>query len=131
MMPNPSLLYTGRVFALANFPAMAHLTRELVGGQLAVTPDSATMADPEIKQYFDQYYAVGEWTPEDRGRLLYFARDLLNSSYAGHRTTFELFAQSPPFAQQMAVFNNFDMEPQRELVRKAAGLNLSTPVSRN
>ncbi|WP_286228657.1 4-hydroxyphenylacetate 3-hydroxylase family protein [Neobacillus mesonae] len=124
MMPNQSLLYTGRVFALANFPAMAHLTRELVGGQLAVTPDTATMADSEIKPYFDQYYSVGDWTPEDRGKLLYFARDLLNSSYAGHRTTFELFAQSPPFAQQMAVYNNFDLEPQRELVRRAAGINI-------
>ncbi|WP_408008569.1 4-hydroxyphenylacetate 3-hydroxylase family protein [Pseudalkalibacillus sp. A8] len=128
MMPNQSLLYTGRVFALSNFPAMAHLTRELVGGQLAVTPDSKTMADPELKEYFDRYYSVGEWTPDDRGKLLYFARDLLNSSYAGHRTTFELFAQSPPFAQQMAVFNNFDLEAQRDLVRKAAGLKLTKPV---
>lgn len=108
---------------------MAHLTRELVGGQLAVTPDSTTMADPEIQPYINQYYSVGEWTPEDRGKLLYFARDLLNSSYAGHRTTFELFAQSPPFAQQMAVFNNFDLEPNRELVRKAAGIKSSVPVS--
>ncbi|MDV2888061.1 4-hydroxyphenylacetate 3-hydroxylase C-terminal domain-containing protein, partial [Alkalihalophilus pseudofirmus] len=41
MMPNQSLLFNGRVFALTNFPAMAHLTRELVGGQLAVTPDTA------------------------------------------------------------------------------------------
>ncbi|GLY11881.1 MULTISPECIES: 4-hydroxyphenylacetate 3-hydroxylase family protein [Bacillus] len=129
MMPNQSLLYTGRVFALSNFPAMAHLTRELVGGQLAVTPDSTTMADPSVQEYIDKYYSVGEWSPEERGKLLYFARDLLNSSYAGHRTTFELFAQSPPFAQQMAVFSNFDAENQRELVRKAADLKPSIAVT--
>ena len=35
---------------------------------------------------------------EDRRRLLAFARDLVNSDYAGHRLTFELFAQSPPYA---------------------------------
>ncbi|WP_144462124.1 4-hydroxyphenylacetate 3-hydroxylase family protein [Siminovitchia fortis] len=128
-MPNQSLLYTGRVFALSNFPAMAHLTRELVGGQLAVTPDTATMSDPAIKEYIDKYYSVGEWSPEDRGKLLYFARDLLNSSLAGHNTTFELFAQSPPFAQQAAVFNNFDLDPQRELVKKAANINLKQSVS--
>ena len=29
-------------------------------------------------------------------KLLAFARDLLNSDYAGHRLTFQLFAQSPP-----------------------------------
>jgi len=129
MMPNQSLLYNGRVYALSQFPAMAHLTRELVGGQLAVTPDYTTMSDPAIKDYIDQYYAVGDWGAEERGKLLYFARDLLNSSYAGHRTTFELFAQSPPFAQQLAAFNNFDMEKQRELVRKAADLKPSIPVT--
>jgi 4-hydroxyphenylacetate 3-monooxygenase len=123
MMPNQSLLYSGRVFALANFPAMAHLTRELVGGQLAVTPDSATMANPEIQEYINKYYSVGGWNAMDRSKLLYFARDLLNSSYAGHKVTFELFAQSPPFAQQLAVYNNFDLSPMREAVRKAANLS--------
>ncbi|MDQ0252811.1 4-hydroxyphenylacetate 3-monooxygenase [Evansella vedderi] len=129
MMPNQSLLYTGRVFALSNFPAMAHLTRELVGGQLAVTPDSDTMVDPAISKYIDRYYSVSEWNADERAKLLYFARDLLNSSYAGHRTTFELFAQSPPFAQQMAVFNNFDPEAQREMVRKAADLKSGQTIT--
>ncbi|WP_257350969.1 4-hydroxyphenylacetate 3-hydroxylase family protein [Pseudalkalibacillus decolorationis] len=129
MMPNQSLLYTGRVFALSNFAAMAHLTRELVGGQLAVTPDSVTISDPAIQEYVDKYYSVGEWGTKDRAKLLYFARDLLNSSSAGHRQTFELFAQSPPFAQQLAAFHSFDMEGQRELVRKAANLKSSEPIT--
>ena len=37
-------------------------------------------------------------TPRSGGKLLAYARDLLNSDYAGHRLTFQLFAQSPPFA---------------------------------
>lgn len=123
MMPNQSLLYTGRVFALTEFPAMAHLTRELVGGQLAVTPDAATFRDPETREYMEKYYSVGGWAAEDRAKLLYFARDLLNSSYAGHKVTFELFAQSPPFAQHLAAYNSFDPEPMREMVRKAARLS--------
>jgi 4-hydroxyphenylacetate 3-monooxygenase len=123
MMPNQSLLYTGRVYALTNFPPMAHLTRELVGGQLAVTPDAETVSDPKVKEYIDKYYSVGGWTSEDRTKLLYFARDLLNSSYAGHKVTFELFAQSPPFAQNLAAYNSFDFEPARNMVRKAANLS--------
>jgi hypothetical protein len=31
----------------------------------------------------------------------------LNSDYAGHRLTFQLFAQSPPFAHLGAVYRNF------------------------
>jgi len=122
MMPNQSLLYTGRIHALKHFPAMAHLARELVGGQLAVTPDMATMTDPKIKDHIDRYYSVGEWSAQERARLLYFARDLLNSSLAGHQVTFELFAQSPPFAQSAAAFKNYDLSPHRDMVIKAAGL---------
>lgn len=123
MMPNQSFLFSGRVYALTNFPAMAHLTRELVGGQLAVTPDAETIADARIQEYIDHYYSVGGWSSGDRTKLLYFARDLLNSSYAGHKITFELFAQSPPFAQYLAAYNSFDLKPVREMVKKAAHLS--------
>jgi 4-hydroxyphenylacetate 3-monooxygenase len=60
---------------------------------------------------------------EDRRKLLAFARDLLNSDYAGHRLTFQLFAQSPPFAHLNAVYNNFDFAGPLDFVRKAAGLS--------
>ncbi len=124
LMPDPSLLYTGRVQAVANYPAMVHLARELCGGQICVTPDHASFVDPEIKPWLDKYYSVNEdWQAEDRRKLLAFARDLLNSDYAGHRITFELFAQSPPFAHLNAVYNNFDFSGPLDFVRKAAGLS--------
>jgi 4-hydroxyphenylacetate 3-monooxygenase len=63
------------------------------------------------------------WVAEDRRKLLAFARDLLNSDSAGHRVTFELFAQSPPFAHLNAVYNNFDFAGPLDFVRKAAGLS--------
>lgn len=123
VMPNQSLLFTGRVYALRNFAEMSHLSRELVGGQLAVTPDMETMKMPEIEHYMDQYYALDGWNKEDRARLLYFARDLLNSSTAGHLVTFELFAQAPPFAQYGHVYSHADLNYARDLVKKAANLS--------
>ena len=42
LMPNQSLLYTGRVLACSQLPAMMHIARELCGGQICVTPDMAT-----------------------------------------------------------------------------------------
>ena len=124
MMPNQSLLYTGRVHACSQLPAMMHLTRELCGGQICVTPDEASFAAPELKPWLDKYYGINEsWVADDRRKLLAFARDLVNSSYAGHRLTFNLFAQSPPFAHLNAVYNNFDFEGPLAFVRKAAGLS--------
>ncbi|MEM7113505.1 MAG: 4-hydroxyphenylacetate 3-hydroxylase family protein [Chloroflexota bacterium] len=124
LMPNQSLLFTGRVHALSNLPEMMHITRELCGGQICVTPDAATFTSPETKPWMDKFYTLNEdWIAEDRRKLLAFARDLLNSSYAGHRLTFALFAQSPPFANMAAVYRNFDFEGPLDFVRKAAGLS--------
>ncbi len=127
LMPNQALLYTGRVFACSQLPAMMHLARDLCGGQLCVTPSAASFAAPESGKWLHKYLAVGDVTAEDRRRLFAFARDLLNSDYAGHRLTFQLFAQSPAFAHLLAVYNNYDFAGPAELVRKYAGL--STPAA--
>jgi 4-hydroxyphenylacetate 3-monooxygenase len=124
LMPNQSLLYTGRVQACTRLPAMMHIARELCGGQICVTPDAAAFDDPETRKWLEKYYSVNEhWIAEDRRKLLAFARDLLNSDLAGHRVTFELFAQSPPFAHLNAVYNNFDFSGPLDLVRRAADLS--------
>jgi aromatic ring hydroxylase len=71
-------------------------------------------ATPDVMSYVND---------EDRRRLFAFARDLLNSGYAGHRLTFQLFAQSPPFAHLLAVYNNYDFAGPLDLVRRYAGLS--------
>ena len=124
LMPNQSLLYTGRVHACSNLPAMMHLARELCGGQICVTPDAAAFKDPRSGKWLTKFYSINEdWVAEDRRKLLSFARDLLNSDYAGHRLTFQLFAQSPPFAHLGAVHRSFYWEGPLRFVHKAAGLS--------
>jgi 4-hydroxyphenylacetate 3-monooxygenase len=122
LMPNQALLYTGRVLAGSQLPAMMHLTRDLCGGQLCVTPDAASFAAPEPGKWLHKYLAIGDIEAEDRRKLFAFARDLLNSDYAGHRLTFQLFAQSPSFAHLLAVYNNYDFAGPADLVRRYAGL---------
>jgi 4-hydroxyphenylacetate 3-monooxygenase len=124
LMPNQSLLFTGRVHACSNLHDMMHIARELCGGQICVTPDSDMFAHPETGKWLSKFYTINEdWVAEDRRKLLAFARDLLNSDYAGHRLTFQLFAQSPPFAHLAAVYRNFDFEDCLQFVRKSAGLS--------
>lgn len=124
MMPNQSLLYTGRVLACSQLHEMMHIARELCGGQICVTPDAASFSAPETKPWMDKFYTINdEWVADDRRKLLAFARDMLNSDYAGHRLTFQLFAQSPPFAHLAAVYRNFDWDGPLDFVQKAAGLS--------
>ncbi|MGH3517614.1 MAG: 4-hydroxyphenylacetate 3-hydroxylase family protein [Haloechinothrix sp.] len=124
VMPNQSLLYTGRVLACSQLHQMMHIARELCGGQICITPDKASFDHPATKPWLDKYYSINEnWVAEDRRKLLAYARDLLNSDYAGHRLTFQLFAQSPPFAHLAAVYRSFDWAGPLDLVRYAAGLS--------
>ncbi len=124
LMPNQSLLYTGRVHACSQQHEMIHIARELCGGQICVTPDSAAFEDEETKEWLDKFYTINDdWISDDRRKLLSFARDLLNSDYAGHRLTFQLFAQSPPFAHLGAVYRNFYWDGPLRFVHKAAGLS--------
>src|ERR1700733_2982866 len=124
LMPNQSLLYAGRVLACSQLHPLMHIARELCGGQICLTPDLASFEAAETKPWLDKYYSVNEhWVADDRRKLLALARDLLNSDYAGHRLTFQLFAQSPPFAHLAAVYRNFDWEGPLQFVRKAADLS--------
>ncbi|SHH09995.1 4-hydroxyphenylacetate 3-hydroxylase family protein [Bradyrhizobium erythrophlei] len=124
MMPNQSLLYTGRVLACSQLHEMMHIARELCGGQICVTPDKAAFDDAETGPWLDKFYTINDqWVADDRRRLLAFARDLLNSDYAGHRLTFQLFAQSAPFAHLAAVYRNFDWDGPLDFVRRSAGLS--------
>lgn len=124
MMPNQSLLYTGRVLACSQLHQMMHIARELCGGQICVTPDVAAFEAEETLPWMEKYYSINDsWVAEDRRKLLAFARDMLNSDYAGHRLTFQLFAQSPPFAHLAAVYRNFDWDGPLDFVKNAAGLS--------
>lgn len=124
MMPNQSLLMAGRVTACSELYRAINTARDLCGGQLCVTPDVAAFEHPETKPWLDKYYTLNdEWAAEDRRKLLAYARDLISSDYGGHRLAFQMFAQSPKFAQVQAVYRNFDWDGPLDFVKKSAGLS--------
>jgi len=124
LMPHQSILYAGRVLACCNLPQMMHIARELCGGQICVTPNAAAFASDGSRQWLEKFYGLNEaWEAEDRRKLLAFARDLLNSDYAGHRLTFVQFAQAPHFNHLAAVYSAFDFSGPLDFVRNAAGLS--------
>ena len=114
----------GELWSLWDCKAVLDEIDSRCGGQICIIPDYAAFADPETKPWLDKFYTVNEaWSADDRRRLLAFARDLLNSDYAGHRLTFELFAQSLPYAHLNAVCMNFDLNGPLRFVKHAAGLS--------
>ncbi len=124
MMPAQSFMMTGRVFAVMNLHEIVHIARELCGGQVCITPDIAAFRDPETAPWLEKYYTINEsWQAEDRRKLLAYARDLINSDFAGHQLSFNLFSHSPPYALLGAVYRNFPWSEPVDFVRKSAGLS--------
>src|SRR5215471_12147011 len=124
LMPHQSMLYAGRVFACSNLPQMMHIARELCGGQICVTPNEAAFRSAGSGSWLEKFYTLNDnWQAEDRRKLLAFARDLLNSDYAGHRLTFVQFAQAPHFNHLAAVYGAFDFSGPLDFVRRAADLS--------
>ena len=123
------IIYEAHDFGIAIFDAKARLL-----GQYAGLPLFTGGLDAGLREVIRKYgyenlkagdvYTINDsWIADDRRKLLAFARDLLNSDYAGHRLTFQLFAQSPPFAHLAAVYRNFDWDGPLDMVQKAAGLS--------
>ena len=124
LMPQQSMLFAGRVFACSGLPAVMHAARELCGGQICVTPNAAAFDAEGSGGWLKKFYTLNDnWQSEDRRKILAFARDLLNSDYAGHRLTFAQFAQAPHFNHLAAVYNSFDFSGPLDFVRKAADLS--------
>ncbi|POF30933.1 4-hydroxyphenylacetate 3-hydroxylase family protein [Roseibium marinum] len=124
LMPHQSMLYAGRVFAVSQLQNMMHIARELCGGQICITPNADSFEADGSGEWLNKFYSLNQrWQADDRRKLLAFARDLLNSDYAGHRLTFVQFAQAPHFSHLAAVYQSFDFEGPLDFVRKSAGLS--------
>src|SRR5262249_31130233 len=122
LMPNQSMMYAARVFASTQLLAVMHLVRDLCGCQVSLMPSKAMFDSPEAGEWLCKYFTIGEIPAEERRKLFVLARDLLNSDYAGHRLTFQLFAQSPPFSHLLAVYNNYDFSGPLDLVARYSGV---------
>ena len=118
LMPNQSMMYAGRVFASTQLPSVMHLVRDLCGCQVSLMPSKAMFDSPGAGDWLQKYFTRRRDPCGGTAQTLRAARDLLNSDYAGHRLTFQLFAQSPPFSHLLAVYNNYDFSGPLDLVAR-------------
>src|SRR5262249_59994475 len=58
LMPDQSLLMTGRYHAILQLSRMMHICRELMGGQICVTPDIATLEAPQARQWLETCHSL-------------------------------------------------------------------------
>ncbi len=82
-VPDAVYANTGKHVAMEGHYLATRLLLEIAGGAVETLPAIEDQRAPELKPYFDKYYAGATGTAEERMRLFRFIRDLTASEYAG------------------------------------------------
>ena len=85
-VPDAVYANTGKHVAMEGHYLATRLLLEIAGGAVETLPAIEDQRAPELKPYFDKYYAGATGTAEERMRLFRFIRDLTASEYAGGGT---------------------------------------------
>jgi len=121
-MPNQAIQNAGRIYCSQTYGQMVQHLRELFGGQPVMLPDHAMLDHPEIGADIRKYFTVGRHGAADRLRVMHLARELTASAYAGRVQAYQLFAETPIFAQEAALYATYDREGSLGRARRLAGL---------
>jgi 4-hydroxyphenylacetate 3-monooxygenase len=70
----------------------------------------------------EKYFRVGNHSAETRLRTLSLLHDLTGSAYAGRAQAYQMFAETPVFAQEAALFETYDRKTALARARQIAGL---------
>ncbi|MDR5836352.1 4-hydroxyphenylacetate 3-hydroxylase N-terminal domain-containing protein [Caballeronia sp. LZ034LL] len=121
IMPNQSIQNAGRVFASSNYYTMTQILRDLAGGAAVMAPDEATYNNLDLRRDLEKYYRIGEASGAERLRTLNLAAELTATSFGGRMQAYQMFAESPPPVQAMALFNSFDKQASVARARALIG----------
>ncbi|MCC7272000.1 MAG: 4-hydroxyphenylacetate 3-hydroxylase, partial [Alphaproteobacteria bacterium] len=108
VMPNQAIQNAGRVHCSQGYAAMVHLLREIAGGAAVMLPDRRTLESAETRADVEKYFRIGTVDAETRLRTLALVGDLTASGYAGRAQAYQLFAETPVFAQEAALYAAYD-----------------------
>ncbi|MEO6984277.1 MAG: 4-hydroxyphenylacetate 3-hydroxylase N-terminal domain-containing protein [Paralcaligenes sp.] len=108
MYPGETQIYAGRMYAALNYHHAIHVLRELAGGSAVLVPDQASLNSIETGDLVKKYFRVGDIDAVDRLRVLNLVADLTSSSYAGQKSVYQLFAESPPHVQAATLYRSYD-----------------------
>jgi 4-hydroxyphenylacetate 3-monooxygenase len=100
---------------------MVHILREIAGGQIVMLPDQAMLEHPQTGPDIRKFFAAGSRTAEARLPMMHLARELTASAAAGRTQAYQLFAETPIFAQEAALFATYDRESAKARARFMAG----------
>jgi len=123
VMPNQSIQNAGRVYASTHYYQMVQILRDLAGGSTVMLTDRKNAIHPDIRADLEKYYRINDVSADARMRVLNLASELTGTAFAGRMQAYQMFAESPPMVQAMALYNTFDKDRARACASAMAGLS--------
>ncbi len=108
-VPDAVYANTGKHVAMEGHYLATRLLLEIAGGAVETLPAIEDQRAPELKPYFDKYYAASAGSAEDRMRLFRFIRDLTASEYAGWWDVEIIHGSGSPAAEWLQMYREYDL----------------------
>ena len=109
-VPDAVYANTGKHVAMEGHYLATRLLLEIAGGAVETLPAIEDQRAPELKPYFDKYYAGATGTAEERMRLFRFIRDLTASEYAGWWDVEIIHGSGSPAAEWLQMYREYDLD---------------------
>lgn len=122
VMPNQAIQNAGRVFSSTNYYKMVQVLRDLAGGTPIMLTDLKNASHPDIRADIEKYYRINDVSSNNRMRALNLAAELTATSFAGRMQGYQMFAESPPMVQAMALYHTYDRDRALGVAKKLAGI---------
>ena len=108
-VPDPVFANTGKHVAMEGHYVATRLLLEIAGGSVETLPSIEDQRAPDLKAYFDKYYAGATGTAEERIRVFRFIRDLAASEYAGWWDVEIIHGSGSPAAEWLQIYREYDL----------------------
>lgn len=125
LVPNPSLLSTGRNYLRRLYPRLIEIVQVLGSSALMATPTAADLAHPALAADIAKYYRGTTLDGHERVRLFRLAWDLACSGFAGREVLYERFFAGDPATLLATRFLTYD---RRAAVARVRGLLARSPA---
>lgn len=98
-------------------PSLCSIIRQLgASGLMAIPPEDILVS--EARKYVDKYYQSKMQEGVERIKLFKLAWDAVGSSFGGRQELYERFFFGDPVRMASALYNWYDKEPYKKLVRE-------------
>ncbi len=108
-VPDAVYANTGKHVAMEGHYLATRLLLEIAGGAVETLPSVEDQRAPELKPYFEKYYAGATGTAAERIRLFRFIRDLTASEYAGWWDVEIIHGSGSPAAEWLQMYREYGL----------------------